>query len=78
MVPPKKRFGDNRSQRRASQRVTPPKSAQPAADVEVTYIPRPPESCAPYHWYWCDGHEDWHHHDEFVVTAIERSFPTQD
>jgi hypothetical protein len=39
----------------------------------VSDIPRPPNSCQPWHFYWCDGHDDWHHHDEFVVTAIERT-----
>jgi hypothetical protein len=39
----------------------------------VSDIPRPPKSCQPWHFYWCDGHHDWHHHDEFVVTAIERT-----
>jgi hypothetical protein len=73
MVSPKKRK-NSRSEKRASQRYTPP-------GVEVGggggTIPRPPESCAPFHFYWCDGHNDWHHHDEFVVTAIERTLSAQ-
>ncbi|MEM7092427.1 MAG: hypothetical protein AAF567_05460 [Actinomycetota bacterium] len=78
MVSPKKRRNSNsRSEKRASQRYTPP--ADPATlepEVRAT-IPRPPSSCAPYHFYWCDGHNDWHHHDEFVVTAIERTLQQQ-
>ena len=42
----------------------------------MSSIPRPPSSCQPWHFYWCDGHDDWHHHDEFVVTAIERTMGT--
>jgi len=67
MVTPRKRK-NSRSENRASQRYTPPGESAPTAS-----IPRPPESCQPWHFYWCDGHDDWHHHDEFVVTAIERS-----
>lgn len=45
-----------------------------AAATEVpTLIPHPPTSCEPWHFFWCDGHQDWHHHDEFVVTAIQRT-----
>ena len=69
MVTPKKRR-ENRTDKRASQRYTAP-GTQPAGGS--TKIPRPPDSCAPWHFYWCDNHNDWHHHDEFVVTAIERS-----
>lgn len=70
MVTPRKRRS-SRSENRASQRYTPPGvGAEPAPGGS---IPRPPSACQPWHYYWCDGHDDWHHHDEFVVTAIERS-----
>lgn len=73
MVTPKKRR-NSRSEKRASQRYTPPGSGGPTGGVGGDeMIPRPPSSCAPFHFYWCDGHQDWHHHDEFVVTAIERT-----
>ena len=68
MVSPRKRK-NSRTENRANQRYTPPNSGH----VSGGTIPRPPESCQPWHFYWCDGHDDWHHHDEFVVTAIERS-----
>jgi len=68
MVTPKKRR-NSRSEKRAGQRYTPPGSEP----TQRQSIPRPPSSCAPFHFYWCDGHNDWHHHDEFVVTAIERT-----
>ena len=75
MVTPRKR--PNRSQNRASQRYTPP-SPSPAAEPPAEgYIRRPPSSCQPWHFYWCDGHNDWHHHDEFVVTAIQRTLSQQ-
>lgn len=67
MVSPKKRKND-RSSKRASQRYTPR-----SEDASGESIPRPPSGCQPWHYYWCDGHDEWHHHDEFVVTAIERS-----
>ena len=67
MVTPKKRRGGC-SEKRATQRYTPPSSSSTRGT-----IPRPPDGCAPFHFYWCDGHQDWHHHDEFVVTAIERT-----
>lgn len=70
MVTPKKRK-DNRTEKRANQRYTPPGSED--ATPSTGSIPRPPDTCAPFHFYWCDNHNDWHHHDEFVVTAIERS-----
>jgi len=75
MVSPKKRRNGtgNRSEKRASQRYTPPGSDGGVAAAAGGSIPRPPSSCAPFHFYWCDGHNDWHHHDEFVVTAIERT-----
>lgn len=73
MVTPKKRR-DNRTDKRASQRYTPPQSeGSSSAGSGAAEIPRPPDTCQPWHFYWCDGHNDWHHHDEFVVTAIERS-----
>ncbi len=79
MVSPKKRK-NSRSEKRASQRYTPP--GQAGGGSGGSTIPRPPDSCAPFHFYWCDGHNDWHHHDEFVVTAIERTLahgqPAQD
>lgn len=68
MVTPRKRR-NSRTENRASQRYTPPGSEDSGGGM----IPRPPQSCQPWHFYWCDGHNDWHHHDEFVVTAIERS-----
>lgn len=71
MVSPKKR-PNNRSEKRATQRYTPP-GGGPDAGASGQTIPRPPSSCAPFHFYWCDGHNDWHHHDDFVVTAIERT-----
>lgn len=67
MVTPKKRR-PNRSENRASQRYTPP-SEGGSSDS----IPRPPDTCQPWHFYWCNNHSDWHHHDEFVVTAISRT-----
>ena len=70
MVTPRKRK-NSRTENRANQRYTPPGTG--AQDGEGGSIPRPPSSCQPWHFYWCDGHDDWHHHDEFVVTAIERS-----
>jgi|GEM_PF-1545689 len=70
MVSPRKRK-NSRSQNRATQRYTPPGTANAAPATES--IPRPPSTCQPFHFYWCDGHNDWHHHDEFVVTAIERT-----
>jgi len=69
MVTPRKRKS-SRSENRATQRYTPPGQGVPAS---AGSIPRPPDGCPPWHHYWCDGHNDWHHHDEFVVTAIERS-----
>lgn len=68
MVTPRKRK-NSRSENRASQRYTPPGSEPEMGQA----IPRPPGGCQTWHYYWCDGHSDWHHHDEFVVTAIERS-----
>lgn len=73
MVTPRKRR-NSRTENRASQRYTPPSdSADTAISGSGATIPRPPGGCPPWHYYWCDGHDDWHHHDEFVVTAIERS-----
>ena len=69
MVSPRKRK-HSRSENRASQRYTPP---GPTGGASGEVIPRPPDTCQPWHFYWCDGHQDWHHHDEFVVTAIERT-----
>jgi hypothetical protein len=69
MVSPRKRK-NSRSENRASQRYTPPGGDNNGSQ---NTIPRPPNSCQPWHFYWCDGHDDWHHHDEFVVTAIERT-----
>lgn len=71
MVSPRKRK-NSRSENRASQRYTPP-GGDGNGNPPGQSIPRPPSSCQPWHFYWCDGHTDWHHHDEFVVTAIERS-----
>lgn len=71
MVTPKKRR-PSRSQNRAGQRYTPPTDDRAEAGGGGR-IPRPPESCQPWHFYWCNNHEDWHHHDEFVVTAISRT-----
>jgi hypothetical protein len=70
MVMPRKRK-NSRSENRASQRYAPPESD--AQGSSLGSIPHPPNSCQPWHYYWCDNHNDWHHHDEFVVTAIERS-----
>gem|GEM_PF-735968 len=67
MVTPRKR-PNSRSQNRASQRYTPPSIEGAEPDMRQS-IPRPPSSCQPWHFYWCDGHNDWHHHDEFIVTA---------
>lgn len=72
MVSPKKRR-NSRSEKRANQRYTPPGEGGGSAGGATGTIPRPPGTCAPFHFYWCDGHNDWHHHDEFVVTAIERT-----
>jgi len=81
MVSPRKRK-NSRTENRASQRYTPPATQPAASSAAGGSIPRPPSSCAPFHFYWCDGHSDWHHHDEFVVTAIERTMaqsqPPQD
>jgi len=79
MVEPRKR--KNRSGNRASQRYTPPGdgagSGGGSEPASSDYIRRPPSSCQPWHFYWCDGHNDWHHHDEFVVTAIQRTLSQQ-
>ena len=73
MVSPKKRR-NSRSEKRANQRYTPPGvGAGGGSAGGGATIPRPPSTCAPFHFYWCDGHNDWHHHDEFIVTAIERT-----
>ena len=72
MVSPEKRK-NSRSEKRASQRYTPPGTAPAGGAGAGGTIPRPPSTCAPFHFYWCDGHNDWHHHDDFVVTAIERT-----
>lgn len=73
MVTPRKRK-NSRSENRASQRYTPPgNGAAGNGSGGDERIPRPPAGCQPFHYYWCDGHNDWHHHDEFVVMAIERS-----
>jgi hypothetical protein len=69
MATPRKRK-NSRTENRASQRYTPPAGG---GGVGSGSIPRPPSTCQPWHFYWCDNHNDWHHHDEFVVTAIERS-----
>lgn len=74
MVSPKKRR-NTRSEKRATQRYTPPQSQ--VQDTVGGMIPRPPNSCAPFHFYWCDNHTDWHHHDDFVVEAIERTLQQQ-
>lgn len=71
MPTPKKRRPD-RTEKRATQRYTPPESSDLSAEEP---IPRPPTSCAAWHFYWCDNHDDWHHHDEFVIEAIQRSMP---
>lgn len=80
-VPPKRR--SSRTGRRAEQtgRTTPPQSsptapapvANPAPATEVPqWIAAPPRTgCPPWHFYWCDGHDDWHHHTEPAVRAIE-------
>ena len=68
MATPRKRK-NSRTENRAGQRYTPPGTGPAAGGT----IPRPPSSCQPWHFYWCDGHNDWHYHDEFVVTAIERT-----
>ena len=75
MVTPKKRK-DSRTDKRVNQRYTPPGTE--GGPTPTGPIPRPPDSCQPWHFYWCDGHNDWHHHDEFVVTAIERSIQKPD
>lgn len=73
MVTPRKRR-NSRSENRASQRYTPPGNDSQGGEPALSEsIPRPPSNCQPWHFYWCDGHTDWHHHDEFIVTAIERS-----
>jgi len=80
MATPRKRK-NSRSENRATQRYTPPGTSPKRASSSDT-IPRPPSTCQPFHFYWCDGHQDWHHHDEFVVTAIQRtlnqSAPSED
>lgn len=70
MPTPKKRRPD-RTEKRATQRYTPPESNDPSTEP----IPRPPSTCDAWHFYWCDNHNDWHHHDEFVIEAIQRSMP---
>jgi len=74
MATPRKRK-NSRTENRASQRYTPPGEGDDGGGGGS--IPRPPSSCQPWHFYWCDGHNDWHHHDEFVVTAIERTLSQQ-
>lgn len=71
MATPRKRK-NSRTENRATQRYTPPGTTDPGVTARGS-IPRPPTSCQPWHFYWCDGHSDWHHHDEFVVTAFERT-----
>jgi len=71
MVSPRKRK-NSRSENRANQRYTPP-GVEGNGSSSSGSIPRPPSNCQPWHFDWCDGHDDWHHHDEFVVTAIERT-----
>lgn len=73
-VPPKRK--PNRAQRRADQRAG---AASDEAPVEQgatggAWVAAPPRTCAPYHFYWCDGHNDWHHHTEEVIDSIEASF----
>ena len=48
--------------------------AQPATGLRQT-VPRPPGAgvCPPWHYYWCDGHDEWHHHEEPVVDVIAAS-----
>ncbi len=72
MATPRKRK-NSRTENRAGQRYTPPGNGAGDAGSGGGSIPRPLSSCQPWHFYWCDGHDDWHHHDEFVVTAIERT-----
>lgn len=69
MATPRKRK-NSRTENRATQRYTPP--GGPHDTVRSESIPRPPSTCQPHHYYWCDGHNDWHHHDEFVISAFER------
>jgi len=73
-VPPKRK--PNRAQRRASQRTgeAPDGSSPGGAPTGGAWVAAPPRTCTPYHFYWCDGHNDWHHHTEEVIDAIEASF----
>jgi len=75
-VPPKRK--PNRSERRAQQRSGDPDLASDLApDIAQTggaWVAAPPRTCAPWHFYWCDGHNDWHHHADNAVAAIEASF----
>jgi len=65
-VPPKRK--PNRSERRAQQR------AGGDGPTGGGWVAAPPRTCAPWHFYWCDGHNDWHHHAEDVVEMIAASF----
>lgn len=62
-IPPKRH--SNRSERRAAQRGTAP---------DTRTIPAPPENqCEAWHYYWCESHQEWHHHDESAIEAIQAS-----
>lgn len=56
-----------------------PRAFDPATvpgDGTQQWITAPPRAtCPPWHYYWCDGHDDWHHHTEAAVGAIAASFP---
>lgn len=51
-----------------------PPAAAPPAELRTT-VPRPPGAgvCPAWHYYWCDGHDQWHHHEEPAVDAIAAS-----
>lgn len=69
-IPPKRR--PNRSERRAAQRGA--AEAVGLSDSVTEYVPAPPAGqCPAWHYYWCDGHEEWHHHEEPAVNAILES-----
>ena len=56
MVSPRKRK-NSRSENRANQRYTPP-GVEGNGSSSSGSIPRPPSNCQPWHFYWCDGHDD--------------------
>lgn len=67
-LPPKRK--PNRSERRAQQRSA---DAEEPQQTGGAWVAAPPRTCEPWHFYWCDGHNDWHHHTEDAVDAIATS-----